>query len=254
MGLPKLSLIFGPWNQTEYFINAGEGFHSNDARGVVGTVDPKTLEPIGSATPLVRAKGAELGARTEIIPNLQSSIAFWYLALASELVFDGDAGTTEPGRPSKRVGIEWSNHYTPRPWLLLDLDLAWTRARFSDYDPVGNHIPEALQATASGGITLQKLGPWTASIFGRYFGPRDLIEDGSIRSNSTTVFNLQATYQIHPRARLRFDVFNLFNAKANDITYYYATRLPGEPVGGINDYNSHPMESRAVRLGLLCNF
>lgn len=254
MGLPKLSLIFGPWNQTEYFINAGEGFHSNDARGVVGTVDPKTLAPIGSATPLVRAKGAEIGARTEIVPNLQSSLALWYLMLGSELVFSGDTGTTEPSRPSKRVGIEWSNHYTPRPWLLLDLDLAWTRARFSDYDPAGNHIPEALQATAQGGITLQNLGPWTASIFGQYFGPRDLIEDGSIKSNSTTVFNLQATYQVNPKTRVRFDVFNLYNAKANDITYYYATRLPGEPAQGVNDYTSHPMESRTMRLGLLYNF
>jgi hypothetical protein len=102
---------------------------------VVGTVDPKALEPIASATPLVRAKGAEIGARSEIIPNLQSSLAFWYLTLASELVFSGDTGTTEPSRPSKRIGVEWSNHYTPRPWLLLDVDLAWTRARFSDNDP-----------------------------------------------------------------------------------------------------------------------
>ncbi len=160
----------------------------------------------------------------------------------------------KPGRPSKRIGVEWSNHYTPRPWLLLDLDLAWTRARFSDYDPVGNHIPEALQATAQAGITLQNLGPWTASIFGRYFGPRDLIEDGSIKSNSTTVFNLQATYQVNPKTRIRFDVFNLFNANANDITYYYASRLPGEPAEGVNDYNSHPMESRTVRFGFLYNF
>jgi outer membrane receptor protein involved in Fe transport len=254
IGLPKLSLVFGPWQRTEFFVNAGEGMHSNDARGVVATVDPKTLEPVASATPLVRAKGAEVGMRTEIIPKLQSSLAFWYLTLASELVFSGDSGTTEPSRPSKRVGVEWSNHYAPKPWLLLDLDLAWTRARFSDHDPVGDHIPEALQATAQGGITIQNVGPWTASIFGRYFGPRDLIEDGSVKSNSTTVFNAQATYQVNPRTRIRFDVFNLFNAKANDITYYYTSRLQGEPPEGMNDLHSHPMESRTFRLGLLYNF
>lgn len=93
-----------------------------------------------------------------------------------------------------------------------------------------------------------------ASIFGRYFGPRHLIEDGSIKSNSTMVFNLQATYEVNPKTRIRFDVFNLFNAKTNDIAYYYATQLPGEPAEGVNDYNSHPMESRTVRLGLLYNF
>jgi len=149
MGLPKLSLVLGPWSKTEVFINLGEGFHSNDARGVVATVDPKTGEPIDQATPLVRAKGAELGLRTEIVPNLQSSLALWYPTLGSELVFVGDEGTTEPSRPSKRIGVEWSSHYTPLPWLLPDLDLAWTRARFSDDDPAGNHIPGFPRKTRS---------------------------------------------------------------------------------------------------------
>jgi outer membrane receptor protein involved in Fe transport len=101
---------------------------------------------------------------------------------------------------------------------------------------------------------MQNCGPWTASIFGRYFGPRDLIEDGSIQSNSTTVFNLQASYNVNPETRVRFDVFNLFDAKANDITYYYTSRLPGEPAAGVNDVHFHPMESRSFRLGLLYNF
>jgi outer membrane receptor protein involved in Fe transport len=254
MGLPKLSLIFGPWNKSEFFFNTGQGFHSNDARGVVATVDPKTGEPIDSATPLVRATGAEFGARTEIVENLQSSIAFWYLKLGSELVFSGDEGTTEPSRPSKRIGIEWSNHYRPLRWLLLDLDLAWTKARFTDNDPVGNHIPDSLQATVQAGVTIQNLGPWTASLWGRYFGPRTLIEDGSVKSNSTTVFNLQATYQFNPQTAIRFDVFNIFNARTNDITYYYTSRLPGEPPAGVTDLHFHPMESRTARLGLLYNF
>jgi len=254
IGLPKLSLIFGPWNRTELYLNAGEGLHSNDARGVVATVDPETLEPVSPATPLVRAKGAEIGLRTEAVPHLQSSIAFWYLHLDSELVFDGDSGTTEPSLPSKRIGVEWSNHYTPLPWLLLDLDLAWTRARFTGNNPDGNYVPEALQGTAQGGITVQNLGPWTASIFGRYFGPRYLTQDGSIKSNSTTVFNLQATYQFSPSTRIRFDVFNLFNAKSDDIAYYYTSRLPGEPPEGVTDIHFHPMEPRIFRLGLLYNF
>jgi hypothetical protein len=254
MGLPKLSLIYGPWNKSEIFVNAGESFHSNDARGVLATVDPKTLDPIGQATPLVRGKGAEAGVRTQIVPNLQSSIAFWYLHLDSELVFSGDEGTTEPSRPSKRIGVEWSNHYIPSRWLLFDLDLAWTRARFTDDEPVGDHIPDSLQATAQAGTTIQNLGPWTASIFARYFGPRDLVEDGNIQSNSTTMFNLQGSYNVNPKTRVRFDVFNVFDAKDNDITYYYTSRLPGEPAAGVNDFHFHPVESRSFRLGVLYNF
>ena len=254
MGLPKLSLVFGPWEKTEYFVNAGQGFHSNDARGVTASVDPKTGEAVDPVTPLVRAYGAEIGARTEFIPNLQSSLAVWYLKLGSELVFVGDEGTTEPSRPSHRVGVEWSNHWTPHPWLLVDLDLAWTRARFTDDDPAGNYVPDALQWTAQAGVTLQNLGPWTAALWGRYFGPRTLIEDGSVKSNSTTVFNLQLSYAVDPKTRIRFDVFNLFDSKTNDITYYYVSRLPGEPADGVLDRHFHPMESRAFRLGLLYAF
>ena len=251
---PKLSVVMGPWAKTEFFVNAGYGFHSNDARGTTTTVDPKTGEAVDPVTPLVRTKGAELGMRTEALPNLQSSLALWYLKFDSELVFAGDAGTTEAGRPSTRYGVEWNNHYAPTRWLLVDLDLAWTHARFSDDDPViGNHIPNALQAVAAGGITIRNLGPWTASIFGRYFGPRSLIEDNSVKSNSTTIFSAQATYQLNPKTRIRFDLFNLFNARTDDITYYYTSRLPGEPAQGVNDIHFHPSESRSFRLGLLYN-
>ena len=91
-------------------------------------------------------------------------------------------------------------------------------------------------------------------MWGRYFGPRTLIEDASVKSNSTTVFNLQATYQFNPRTSIRFDVFNIFNSTTNDITYYYTSRLPGEPPEGVKDLHFHPMESRTARLGLLYNF
>lgn len=75
-----------------------------------------------------------------------------------------------------------------------------------------------------------------------------------MKSSSTTVFNAQATYELDPKTRLRFDVFNLFDSKTNDIAYYYTSRLPGEPAGGAADVHFHPMESRSFRLGLIYNF
>src|SRR5207302_1713793 len=95
---PKLSAIFGPWAKTELFVNFGLGFHSNDARGVTTTVDPESGEPVAKVTPLVQTRGGELGARTEILPDVQSSLALWRLDIDSELLFTGDAGTTEPSR------------------------------------------------------------------------------------------------------------------------------------------------------------
>ncbi|MBC7945788.1 MAG: TonB-dependent receptor, partial [Burkholderiales bacterium] len=125
---PKLSLIFGPWAKTEYFINAAGGFHSNDARGTTITVDPGA--DVGENLPadrvpgLVRSKGYEVGARTAIIANLQSSLAVYVLDFDSELVFIGDAGNTEAGRKSRRIGFEFANFYTPTSWLTIDADVA----------------------------------------------------------------------------------------------------------------------------------
>ena len=137
---PKLSLIFGPWAKTEYYINWGRGFHSNDVRGTTITVAPTTGAPASKVPLLVRTSGYEVGFRSELIPRLETSFTVYQLDFESELLFLGDAGTTEASRPSKRVGFEWTNHYTPTPWLLIDADIAFARARFSNLDPVGNRI------------------------------------------------------------------------------------------------------------------
>jgi hypothetical protein len=251
---PKLSLIFGPWSKTEYFLNAGYGFHSNDARGVTETVTPKERLAADPVTPLVRSKGAELGLRTEIVPGLQSSLALWQLRLGSELVFSGDAGDTEPNRPSKRYGIEWNSHYIARPWLLFDFDLAVSRARFMQDDPAGNFIPGAADRVVSFGATVTDFGPWFWQFQLRYFGPRPLIEDNSQRSNATTLAYLRAGYKITRAVRVALDVFNLFDRHASDIDYYYTSRLRGEPTAGVADIHSHPVEPRTVRLTLTANF
>ena len=130
---PKLSVILGPWDKTEFYLNAGEGFHSNDIRGVVGPPIVGNDAPKGSVDPLVKAKGAEVGVRTTAVPNLQSSLTLWVLDLDSELVFDGDAADNEPSGPSRRWGVELANFYTPKPWLTLDLDFAYSNARFRDH-------------------------------------------------------------------------------------------------------------------------
>jgi hypothetical protein len=251
---PKLSLIFGPWSKTEYFINAGYGFHSNDARGATETLTPKELQPAERVTPLVRSKGAEVGLRTEIVPGLQSSIALWQLRLGSELVFSGDAGDTEASRASRRYGIEWNNHYVARSWLFFDLDLAASRARFTQDDPSGNYIPGAVDRVASFGATVTDLGPWFGQFQVRYFGPRPLIEDNSQRSKSTTLAYLRAGYKVTSNVKVALDVFNLLNRKASDIDYFYTSRLRGEPAAGVDDVHSHPVEPRSFRLSVSANF
>ena len=251
---PKLSLVFGPWAKTEYFVNYGWGFHTNDARGAVASIAPREGTPTDSVPVAARTKGSELGVRTEIVPGLQSSLALWQLSVASELVFQGDAGDTAPSRASRRRGVEWSNHYAARRWLLLDADLAISQARYTQYDPAGASIPGSIGKVAALGVTLTDFGPWFGQFRVRYLGPRPLTEDGSQQSGSTTLANLRIGVRLMPSLRLSLDVFNLFNRQASDIDYFYTSRLPGEPLAGVDDRHFHPVESRTLRLTLSASF
>ena len=248
---PKLSLIFGPWRKTEFFVNAGRGFHSNDARGTTARLDPKTGAPVDPVPGLVPARGMELGARTEWLPGLQSSVALWKLDFDSELVYVGDVGATEPNRPSTRRGVEWNNRYTPLPWLLLDADLAWTQARFADADPAGPRIPQAVGKVASVSVTARQLGPWSASLQWRYLGPAALTEDGSERSRASLTSNLRLSRTWGPgqRTEVTLDVFNLLNRQVSDIEYFYPSQRPGE-LAPVADRHVHPAEPRTLRLSL----
>ncbi|WP_414645515.1 TonB-dependent receptor [Bradyrhizobium sp. 6(2017)] len=249
MTSPKAGIVLGPWGKTEFYGNAGFGLHSNDIRGATITVDPNDkVTPLDRVPLLVRSKGAELGIRTKAIEGLTSSLAVFVLDFDSELLFVGDAGTTEPSRPSRRVGVEWTNQYKLSPWMSLDFDLAYTRAPFTDFDPVGNFIPGAPAWVASGGVTFGRESGWFGSLRARYFGPRPLIEDDRVRSLSSFIVNARAGYKFDNGMRLQLDVLNLFNAQTNQIEYYYLSRLPGEPIDGVADRHVHPAEPLAVRL------
>ena len=255
MASPKAGVVLGPWFKTEFYGNAGYGLHSNDIRGATITVDPNDkVTPLDRVPLLVRSRGAELGIRTRAIEGLTSSVALFVLDFDSELLFVGDAGTTEPSRPSRRVGVEWVNQYKPVPWLSLDLDVAYTHARFTDFDPVGGSIPGAPAWVGSAAVTFGNETGWFGALKARYFGPRPLIEDDSVRSLASLMFNARVGYRFDNGLRLQLDMLNLFNAQANQIEYYYLSRLPGEPLGGVADRHVHPAEPRAVRLTLAARF
>lgn len=255
---PKLSVVFGPWQQTEFFVNAGKGFHSNDARGTTIAVDPADPSlPVERVDPLVDAFGSEVGLRTAILPHTQLSLGLWQLGLDSELLFVGDAGITEPTRKSKRRGIELSGIYAPFDWLVVDLDLAWTHARFDEPDPAnpaaGDRIPGAVERVASMGVAVDHPSGWSGGLRLRHFGAAPLVEDNSVRSDPTTTVNLEAGYRISRQLKLSATLLNLFDAADNDITYYYESQLPGE-AAPVNDIHFHPVEPRSLRVALTAEF
>ena len=251
---PKIALIFGPWAKTEFYLNAGSGFHSNDARGATLRFDPKSGEAADRVTPLVRSKGAELGVRGNWLRGLQTSLSIYQLDFGSELLFLGDAGTTEASGPSRRTGFELANYYRLSDWLTVDADVAFARARFRGVDASASRIPGAVEGVASLAVAFDNLGPWFGAAQLRYFGPRPLIEDNSTRSSSTSTLNARIGYRFSPKTRIEFDGFNLTNRKAAAIDYYYTSRLPGEAAAGVAGIHFHPIESRSFRLSFVMNF
>jgi len=250
---PKAGLVLGPWRSTAFFVNAGTGFHSNDLRGATIRVDPTDpLTPLTRVPLLVRAKGGELGVRTLAVPGLDSRLALFVLELGSEIVFLGDAGTTQATRASRRTGLEWVNRYQPPavPGLAFDLDVAATRARYTQSDPAGDFIPGAPNVVVAGGVVYDRGPGWYAGSRLRLFGPRPLTESGSPSSNATTLVNARLGYRFENGVRAQLDVFNLFNSRASQIDYYYTSRLAGEPLAGVADRHFHPVEPVAVRFTL----
>jgi hypothetical protein len=208
---PKASVILGPWKSSELYANWGY-----DARGTTIPINPVTGERVDRVTPLVRARGEEIGLRSTAIRRLQTTVALWRLDLDSELVFIGDAGTTEAGRPSRRYGLEWSAYYAPNSWLTLDADVALSHARFDDEDSENDHIPGAVE--------------------------------------QVVLVNAQSGVRLSPSMRVVLDVFNLFNTEASDVDYFYTSRLRGEPASGIDDIHVHPAPPRSIRIGLQIDF
>ncbi len=251
---PKLSAALGPWRGTEVYVNYGEGFHSNDPRSATTRVDPVSGEAVVGATPLVPAVGYEVGIRTVTVSRVQSTVALWQLAFDSELVFVGDAGIAEASRPSERNGIEWTNYVRLTDDITGELDLSLSKARFADVDPAGNFIPGALDRVMAGAITFSAQRPVFGSLRLRHFGPRPLIEDNSVRSEPTTIWNGELGVNLTDRLNITLEGFNLLNSDVADIDYYYTSRLPGEPAGGVDDIHFHPSLPRMARVMLNATF
>jgi outer membrane cobalamin receptor len=236
---PKLSLIFGPWWQTEFFTSMGKGFHSNDARGMT--------DPNAPVQGLVATRGHEIGLKSQAIANLQTTLAIWQLDVDSELVYVGDAGNTEAGRRSKRTGVEWSNHWSPSRHWLVDLNLAWTRPRYNDGAMEGSYIVNAVTRVAHLNVAMREMGPWSASVGVRYIGAAPLIEDNRVQSRSTLTTQLRINRRLDANLDVALDLINLANRVNNDISYFYASQVSSSATSQ-QDVHVHPAEPRTFRL------
>ncbi len=252
---PKLGLAYAPGAGTELYANVGRGFHSNDARGRIGRVNPadgSALEPVPF---FARATTSEVGLRAVPRPDWRTSVSLWQMRLASELVFIGDEGVTEPKGASRRVGIEWSNSMVLAEGLAMDADLAWSRARFAQPVNGGRQVPNAVPLVGALAFTAGGQGPWTAGLRLRYIGRYALEETGTERSRAVATANLKLGWRPRSGVEVSMEALNLFGSRANDIEYWGAacTRTDGPGCNngeGIDGRLVHPLEPRTFRIAL----
>ncbi|MES2683294.1 MAG: TonB-dependent receptor [Pseudomonadota bacterium] len=253
---PKAALILGPFEKTEFFINVGQGFHSNDARGATQTFDPRSGDAVRPVTPLAPARGIDLGIRTALIPKVQVAASVFRLRSESELIYVGDAGTTEPFGATERYGGELAIYARPLKHLVVDADLAYTQARFQDQqvdedgNAIGKRVPQAVQGVAALGMSYDSPKGWDTALRVRYFGKRPLDEGATVFSQPTTIVNVGAGYHFTKQLKVSAQITNLFDSKDHDIDYLYSSRLSGEPAEGVEDVHFHPIEPINARLSL----
>ena len=249
---PKVGIAYAVNNRIEAYANYGIGFHSNDVRGAVISVDPITGAATEPVDTLVQAEGAELGIRTEYINGLIATAAVFWLELDSELLFVGDAGTSEPNAATRRNGVEFSAFWTVNDWLVLDAAVTKTEGEFKGLPKGADEIPDAHGFTASAGVTVVTGDGWTASLRMRHFGDATLTEDATVGKDASTLLNLGVTRDFG-NIVLGLEVLNLLDAEDDDIAFFFESQLAGEPAP-VEGIHFHPAEERALKFSFKYEF
>jgi len=244
---PKLNLAYLLNPAVEIYVSAGRGYHSNDVRGAEITVDPVTEEAADTVPVLSVSEGGELGVRYENGDRFNLSAAAFFVELDSELLFVGDAGNTEALGRSRREGIELNTFWQINSWLSMNASYTWVDAKLED--EIDDAIPNAIDQTASIGFNAAWPNGTFASIRARHLGESALVEDDSVRAPTSTLVNMSVGYKTD-NLEYRLDLFNALDSDDFDISYFFASRLPGEAAAGVEDVHFRPLEPRNVRFSV----
>jgi len=96
---PKIDIQYTANAQLQYYVRAGKGFHSNDARIVIAKKGYQVLPA---------ALGADAGVNWKPLPGLFVNAALWYLFLQQEFTYGADLGdqaVSPGGRTSRKASI-----------------------------------------------------------------------------------------------------------------------------------------------------
>jgi len=212
---PKLSFIYSPKQDVQFYLKTGTGFHSNDTRVVVVQNDKQTLPG---------AIGVDLGSSWKPAPKLWLNTALWYLHLQQEFVYVGDEGIVEPSGKTRRVGVDVGVRWQLEQKLHFHTDFNYTIAR-SIEDPEGqNLIPLAPQLTMTGGLSLQLDNGFSGGVDYRFIKDRPATEDNSIVAKGYFISDLNVNYKI---GKITFGLVaeNIFNTDWNEAQFATTSRL-----------------------------
>jgi outer membrane cobalamin receptor len=236
---PKLGAAFIVSDQIEVYANWGQGFHSNDARGVVNKEAPVPA--------LVRGTGYESGVRYEQ-GSFKLSATYWWLDLSSELIFVGDSNSVEPKGGADRKGYEVVAFWRPLPWLGIDAVYTGSQARYKNPEEAGGkYVEGAVENSGEIGIAATP-NNWELSARLRYLGAYPLLPDNSERAKAETMLNLRLAYDFE-RVTVYGELLNVLDHESKDIVYYYENAF--DPQGG---RVSRAEEPRSIRVGLKYKF
>ncbi len=239
---PKANLAVPLGRSASLFLNAGLGFHSNDARVAVRNE--------GRALP--RAFGAEVGARVGHPGTLLAlAVALWQLDLESEQVYIGDEGTTEPSGRTQRQGIDLEVQLQPLRHLGFGANLTVSRGRLRDEPDGANRIPLAPNVTLTANA-LAKISRGLFAVRLRLVGDRPANETNTVRAEGYAVTDLSASYPFGP-LELYATVENLLDVTWNEAQFDTESRLRGE-AEPISELHFTPGTPRSARAGVSFRF
>jgi outer membrane receptor protein involved in Fe transport len=247
---PKAGLVLGPFDNTEYFLNYGEGLRAEDIRGATNhfATDGTQYTYIPNVQLLTKTRGAETGFRSKPIEGLDTGLSLFWQDFDAEQQFNADSGTSVYGRPGRRLGFEWTTKYAYNDWLRFDGEVTGTHARFKGFDteqavafatylsggpgsdgglwPLGlpgskpgNYLTLAPVWVATGGVEVGEKTGWFGRLQYRYFGARPLTEDGQIQSPATGTLNARIGYRFTNGWKIVLDGFNIANSRSDMIDY-----------------------------------
>jgi outer membrane receptor protein involved in Fe transport len=245
---PKLQTIITPHTGWELYLDAGGGFHSNDARAVVAQ---------GGSGALPRAWGAEVGTRLSLLDRrLELAAAFWGLRLQSELVFIADEGTTEASASTDRYGVDLEARFGIVPWMWAEFDLSLAHAAYTRDSGNGSAVALAPTFTGQAGLNVLHPSGWRGRLGARWVGDRAATEDRSLTAPGYFIVDVSAAY------RWRFVevgvvVENVLNSSWREAQFANASYVAGRDdplyaVSGREDIHftpGNPINAR-VTLGL----